>query len=106
MDSIMPTVKGTCYICGCNAGRERHHCFHGTANRQIAEREGLWVWLCHECHRHGKYSVHRCIDTDIALERDAQTVWESQYIKDYPYENHAEEAAREAFRQLFGKSYL
>ena len=104
--TIMPTEKGTCYICGCNKGYEKHHCIHGYANRKIAEKEGLWVYLCYECHRTGKYAVHQDKNTDIALERDAQTIWEERYIKDYPYNNHATEAAREAFIALFGKSYL
>ena len=106
MDSIMPTQKGVCYICGREGRTESHHCIHGTANRQIAEREGLKVWLCHECHRTGRHAVHACKQTDLYLEREAQTVWESNYIKDYPYENHAEEAAREAWIRLFGKSYI
>lgn len=104
--SIMPTERGTCYLCGCNKGYDKHHCIHGYANRKIADREGLWVYLCRDCHTGGKHAVHNCIDTDIHLEREAQSLWEERYIKDYPYKNHAEEAAREAFRELFGKSYL
>lgn len=106
MESIMPTTKGVCYICGIHTHTESHHIFHGTANRKVAEKEGLKVWLCHECHRNGKYAVHRCRVTDLNLQKDAQAVWEANYIKAYPYEKHAEEAAREAFRQLFGRSYL
>lgn len=106
METIMPTIKGVCYICGMQCHTESHHIFHGTANRKIAEKEGLKVWLCHECHRNGRHAVHRCRATDLSLQKDAQAVWEAKYIESYPYEKHAEEAAREAFRQLFGRSYL
>lgn len=102
----MPTEKGTCYLCGCNKGFEKHHCIHGTANRQIADREGLWVYLCNECHTGGRGAVHNNKQIDLLVEQEAQTVWEENYIRDYPYKNHAKEAAREAFRQLFGKSYI
>lgn len=106
MESIMPTRKGICYICGKEGYTEEHHCFHGWANRSIAEKEGLKVYLCHECHRSGKYAVHKCRATDLSVEQDAQLVWEERFIKNYPYKNHAKEAAREAFIQLFGKSYI
>lgn len=106
MESIMPTTKGVCYICGAETHTESHHIFFGTANRRISEREGLKVWLCHECHRSGKHAVHRCRATDINLRKEAQEVWETKYKRSYTYENHEDEAAREEFRRLFGRSYL
>ena len=106
METIMPTTKGICYICGREGRTEEHHCIHGYANRRIAEKEGLKVWLCHECHRNGKHAVHRCKETDLYLEQEAQTVWEQKYISKYPYDNYSKEAAREEFIRLFGKSYL
>lgn len=39
-----------CYICGCTQGLDVHHTWHGTANRQIADRDGLTVYLCRFCH--------------------------------------------------------
>lgn len=102
MESKLITEKGTCYICGCNRGYERHHCLHGTANRRMAEREGLWVWLCDRCHR----AIHDYGEFCHELEMTAQASWENAYMKSYPYENHADLAAREAFRKIFGKSYL
>ena len=102
MESIMNTQKGVCYLCGMTVPTESHHCLHGTANRRIAEKEGLKVWLCRNCHT----KVHRNKVWDTSLEQMAQRVWEDNFKKDYPYKNHADEAAREAFRRLFGKSYL
>lgn len=109
MDSIMPTERDTCYICGCflsSWNREEHHIFFGSANRRISEQEGMKVFLCKECHRTSRGSVHKCRAADLDLKKEAQTVWEEKYIEKYPYENHAQEAAREAFRALFGRSYL
>ena len=41
-----------CYRCGKNrnAGREKHHVF-GAANRKLSDADGLWVYLCGDCHR-------------------------------------------------------
>lgn len=102
MESILNTEKGTCYLCGCNQGREKHHTWHGTANRKIADKEGLWVWLCNSCHR----ELHDHGTNDERLMQESQTEWENKYIESYPYKNHSREAAREAFRQLFGKSCI
>ena len=102
----MNTTKGICYICGRHTYTQEHHCIHGYANRKIAEHEGLKVYLCAECHTQGKRAVHRCHEVDLELQRDAQRTWEQKYMEDYPYEHHAEEAAREAWISLFGKSWL
>ena len=40
------------------------------------------------------------------LKEIAQEAWEDRYKKDYPYRNHADEAAREAFIRMMGKNYL
>lgn len=65
----------SCFFCGA-VGTERHHCLHGTANRKLAEEDGLWVWLCAECHRgtngvHGKNGQEK----DETLKRAAEYAW-------------------------------
>ena len=37
---------------------ELHHMIHGTANRELADKLGLWCYLCPEHHRTGKEAVH------------------------------------------------
>ena len=101
----MKTKKGVCYLCG-EYGREKHHIIHGTANRKIADKEGLWVYLCNNCHTGGRNAVHNDNKTDLKLKKEGQTVWELRYIENYPYKNHAPEAAREAWLRLFMKSWL
>ena len=49
MKSILQDEK-SCYFCKKERGLEKHHIFAGVANRRISEQEGLWVWLCHDCH--------------------------------------------------------
>lgn len=94
-----------CWICGRSGyydydakrviGLELHHCCHGTANRAQADRYGLWVYLCSECHK-GTYGVHgkHGHERDLSLERAAQRAWEAKY------------GSREEFRAVFGKSWL
>ena len=83
-----------CWICGSIKDLEVHHCVHGTANRIQADRYGLWVYLCRECHTgtfgvHGKHGRER----DLTLKRAAQRAFEKRH-------------SREMFRAIFGKSYL
>ena len=95
----MNTEKGICYKCGAWTYTEEHHVFHGTANRRIADREGLIVYLCRSCHS----EVHdRNTGLDLVLERDGQTVWEKKYME----QGHTAEEARKEFMRLFGKNYI
>lgn len=59
--------KKECWLCrqlyGCEMALEgdsleKHHVMFGTADRDISERYGLTVWLCHTHHRTGMVSVH------------------------------------------------
>lgn len=91
MKSIMQSDK-VCYICARTVGLEKHHVFAGVANRRISEREGLWVWLCHNCHT-GKDGAQYNKDKNLFLKMDAQ----------YQYErNHT----RQEWMKLIGKNYL
>lgn len=89
--SIMNTVKGTCFICGCNQGVERHHVFSGHPNRQKSEADGVWIWICRACHQ----GIHDHNEGELALKREAQRVWMKAYRK-----------TEEDFRDRFGKSFL
>ena len=107
MDSILCTRKGTCFHCGSHGLTEQHHIFFGAGRRKISDREGLVVYLCPDCHRgdegvHGKHGDQ--LNTE--LKTIAQRAWEANYKKTYPYKNHADDAAREAFIRLMGKNYI
>lgn len=88
MQSIIQSEK-ECYICGRTDSLECHHAIHGTANRKLADQDGLTVWLCVDCHT----NLHQHGWHDKELKRVAQTVWERTY------------GTREEFIKRYGKSY-
>lgn len=90
MKSIISNDK-RCFLCGKTENLEQHHCIFGTANRSKADKDGLWVWLDHNCHQ----VVHTFNVKDKKLLQGlAQSQWE------YKYGN------REEFIKRYGKSYL
>lgn len=92
MDSVLQDEK-KCWFCHTTYGLESHHCLHGTANRKIAEKYGLKVWLCNH-HHTGQAGVHKHKEFDLVLEQLAQTYYEEHY------------GTREDFIKEFGKNYL
>lgn len=93
MKSIMHNDE-YCYVCAVNLGTESHHCLHGTANRKQADKYGLIVKLCPECHR-GTHGVHgrEGAPLDRILKRQAQKMFEQEYPD-------------LSFKDIFGKNYL
>lgn len=89
MKSVMQSNK-RCFICGKRTDLSVHHALHGTANRKLADKYGLTVYLCRECHM----NLHDKGLYDKELQQFAQRKWEANY------------GSREEFRQLFGKSWL
>lgn len=92
MKSIICSDK-KCFICGSTKDLEKHHCLFGTANRQKADSDGLWVWLCHECH-HGIHNGN--IYAKTSLEQKAQKAW---LLDDY-------DRSINDFIERYGRNYL
>ena len=80
--------KGICYICGKHGRTELHHMLHGPY-RKMADRNGLTVHLCWQCHR----ALHDRGDHDLELEQEAQREFEAMYSHDL-------------FMTIFQKSWL
>lgn len=84
-----------CYLCQQigfnNPGTEVHHCLHGTANRRLADEDGLTVRLCNVHHRF----LHDRGDHDKELQQLAQSTWMKHYEK-----------TADDFRERYGKNYL
>ena len=45
---------------------EKHHIIYGTGNRKVADRHGLWIYLCHYHHYHNQV-VLRCVHLNVAI---------------------------------------
>lgn len=87
-----------CWRCGKNGfddPLEEHHIFQGS-NRKNSTKYGLTVYLCGKnCHREGKYSVHRCRETRDELMRYGQ----KKVMEEQGWDV-------EKFIEVFGKNYL
>lgn len=107
MESILNTQKGVCFVCGRICRTHLHHIFFGAKQRKIADREGLTCYLCPDCHE-GTEGVHgkNGGPLNYSLKEIAQEEWERRYKENYPYKNHADECAREAFIRMMGRNYL
>ena len=95
MKSIIQTEK-KCYVCETTYNLHSHHCMHGTANRKLADQDGLTVYLCYE-HHEGNNGVHskNGHELDLELKQLAQKRWMEYYDK-----------TEDDFRQRYGRSYL
>jgi hypothetical protein len=89
--SIITDDMTRCYNCGSTCGIQKHHAIYGSANRKLADEDGLIVPLCHACHD----SLHR-LNPQMAcrIKREAQRAWESVF------------GDREAFLARYGRSWL
>ena len=87
---IQDPNEEVCFICGQYA-TECHHVLHGTANRKLADKDGLTVMLCHTCHM----NLHDKGNFDKELQRIAQAKWMEHYGK-----------SADDFRQRYGKSWI
>ena len=82
-----------CFLCGLSdIYTEEHHCLHGTANRRLAEEDGLKVNLCMMCHR----KLHDRGWGDRYLQETAEETW-LHYHPDKTVDD---------FIARYGKNYL
>lgn len=93
MKSIIQKNR-VCYFCEREYGLDRHHAMHGTANRRLADQDGLTVYLCRECHRK-LHDTEAGAEMDLKLKRDAETAWLNYYHKTV-----------EDFIARYGRNYL
>ena len=64
----------------------------GLANRRLAERYGIWVFLCHGCHV-GTDGAQYNKETNRELRKQAQIAFEEKY-------------SHEKWMEVFRKNYL
>lgn len=92
-ESIMSGER-ECYLCG-NPNVHKHHIYGGTGRRNIADREGCWVYLCPAHHNMSKHGVHFDKALDDRLKQECQIVWMLN-----------NDCGEREFAALFGRSYL
>lgn len=93
MKSIIQKEK-ECFICKTCLDLQLHHVIFGSANRKLADEDGLTVYLCLS-HHTGALGVHHIRELDLELKRIAERAWMEHYGKGI-----------DDFRQRYGKSYL
>ena len=97
--SILPTVKGVCYICAHLYNdwnykpTQEHHIMFGAGQREISEQEGLKANLCEVHHGTSEEGVHGSREMREWLCREAQREYEKTHT-------------REEWREKFKKNYL
>ena len=97
--SILRTRKGVCYLCArlsddySEKVTEEHHILYGSGRRELAEAEGLKVYLCIQHHTTGQQAVHNCRETRELLCRIAQEEYEQTHTHD-------------EWMRIAGKNYL
>lgn len=89
MESILQSER-KCFICGRGGDLDVHHAISGNSNRKHSEEYGLKIYLCRECHM----KVHDKHEMEEQIKQFAQRRWEEEY------------GDRDAFRKVFGKSWL
>ena len=97
--SIIQSDRSYCFLCGRNGNGDRleeHHIFFGIANKKIADKHGLTVYLCgNRCHRLGEKSVHK----NAVICRKLQAYAQKKAMKYYNW-------TIDDFRSFYGKSYI
>lgn len=101
-DSIMHRKDGTCFLCMIlhddyrkYDALQRHHVIFGKGKKQLSEKYGIVVYLCH-CHHTagtGTEAVHENAEVCHMLQQMGQQAFEQEY----PDEN---------FIEIFGKNYV
>lgn len=73
MESIISNEEH-CYKCGNTINLEKHHIMNG-ANRSKSDIDGLWVYLCRDCHTVKSWAVHNDQKYDNHLKAKAEWIW-------------------------------
>lgn len=81
-----------CFICKNTLSLHKHHIMNGS-DRKNAEQDGLWVYLCPQCHNMSDHAVHFNREADLRLKRIAQTEYEKTHT-------------REQFMKRYRRNYL
>lgn len=87
-------------MCGRYGPTEKHHIFGGVANRKLSEQDGLWVYLCPDCHNRPPNGVHFNKKRMEWLHKFGQAMYEASNV------GLTNEDVRQKFMERYGKNYL
>lgn len=114
LESIIVEDMEHCLISG-SPNVAVHHCFEGTANRRLSDRDKLLVPLSPFLHNEGgkpvagvNCDVHHCKNMATLMHIIGEQAWIIQYLTDkygIPFDDTKAEAIA-AFRYVYGKSYI
>lgn len=100
MKSIIQTNHDYCFLCNLlegdgsrRNGLEEHHVIYGRANKQLSEKYGLKIYICHQHHTEGPKAVHNNKEIRRMTEAIAQKKFNEVFTE-------------EDFTKIFGKNYL
>ena len=103
MISLLTDDMDHCFFCGRPADCE-HHLIFGSANRELADEDGLMVPVCYRCHTTGPVTmrIHDNIMAEKLSKMLGQMAWEKQRIS----EGNTPQEAHTMFYRRYGKHYL
>lgn len=93
VESIMPINYGECFVCNGTKDLVRHEVFHGTANRILSKRFGLWVLICPERHAY----VHQ--HPQSLYNKNMKMLGQKMAMDKYEW-------SKRDFINVFGRNYL
>ena len=102
--SIIPQKQPSeCFFCGKQYDLVKHHCLHGRGIKPLAIQDGLWIWICNADHNMSNDSVH--LDPERKKDKMLQKLAQDTLIKQYMKQGYPEDAARDLFRERYGRFY-
>ena len=93
------------FFLGKTYGIDRHHVLHGRGKKQLAEADGLWIWLAHELHMEIHDKGYFIFNGVKVTDKMLQAMGQQAFIKEKMREGYPEDVARELFLQRYGKFY-
>lgn len=95
---MITEFEDICFICG-KPREEVHHLIFGRGMRNLADKDKIVAPMCFDCHKRLHLDGMAADMSKII----GQLAWEKKYITD---KSAAEQDARQAFKDRYGRSYL
>lgn len=106
MESVLtlPKFRKYCACCG-KPGTVKHHLVFGKSERPLADKDGLVIYLCNDCHNMAEKAINRIHENPMA-EKLSKMLGQMAFEREKAYEGLTREEARQAFMKRYRRSYL